>query len=132
MLENDPIKKIKDKWSHLLDESPDNTLDKDYQKKVMDLLLEQQSKYFQAIADGDDEAPAWIKKGLRLIRTPYAYYDNHWISVQPMNSTPSLIFYLDMMRDKKKQSTKSLLAPDCIPCGGEGGRHKLGCPINKE
>lgn len=23
----------------------------------------------------------------------------------------------------------SLLAPDCVPCGGDGGKHKIGCPV---
>jgi hypothetical protein len=26
---------------------------------------------------------------------------------------------------------KSLLAPDCAACGGDKGKHKLGCPVVK-
>lgn len=29
-------------------------------------------------------------------------------------------------------NTKSLLAPDCSPCGGMFGRHKIGCPVTRK
>lgn len=50
---------------------------------------------------------------------------------EQMDPYPDLVpgYFADDVVENPK---KSLLAPDCIPCGGEGGRHKLGCPVNRD
>lgn len=69
-------------------------------------------------------------------------YNYKYISVQPM-TTPlgKIAFYQPSINNTTLINTiepssdvaspKSLLAADCIPCGGMFGKHKLMCPVNR-
>ena len=34
-----------------------------------------------------------------------------------------------IVKIQEAKSSKTLLAPDYTACGGDGGNHKLGCPV---
>lgn len=129
------VKKYTDKWAKLLDDSEFGN----HKTKMMEAFLEQTYKSIE-----QTKLPPWYENAMKLIKSPsyynpfYSPYSAGFISVQPISTMP-LSFYFDLIyknkeaaKDQKPEAPKSLLAPDCIPCGGEGGRHKLGCPVNKK
>ena len=150
LLRDTHYQRIVDKWAPLLESLPEN---QSYIKSMTSLMMENQSSWFESMKKSTSLAPFFkfvfplVRENLYLqpmsgpiggivfyrpryyntLVDPFVAHSYEQTAFQPELASGALVD--DKFTESPSTSTRSLLAPDCPPCGGEKGNHKLGCPV---